>query len=275
MWQYPSSLTMSQQLSQRWAGWPDWKFSAAPRVLMLGSCFSVEMAQRCLLEGWQVMSNPMGTLFHPLVIADWLEQLVDADVHFTQADIVFDQGTWKNLKSGAIGNSSHSEEEVVQWNAKVISEMTTFLQSAELVTITWGTAMGWNYLPENRWVGNCQKLPQQLFKREWISLETIAQRYLTLLPRIQQKFPQLKWVFTVSPVRHEKMGVLENARSKAILLEACYRVTEQTDARYFPSYEWVTDELRDYGYYEKDGCHPNAQAIDFVAKHWIKSFDYE
>ncbi len=275
MWKYSNPNRLSQQLSQRWKGWSDWTLSHSPRAVMVGSCFSVEVAERCRKQNWEVLSNPMGTLFHPLIIADWLMQTMQKRPSFCAEWIVKDAGIWKNLKSGAIGNSVDSQEAVEAWNDQVVTQLRESLKHAEVLTITWGTAMAWRYRPLQVRVGNCQKLPQQDFQREWIALEEIVSCYLELIAVIEKHFPQLKVVLTVSPVRHEKMGVMENARSKAILLEAGHRLAERTAIRYFPSYEWITDELRDYEFYDKDGCHPNAAAIDYVCERWINSFGYE
>jgi hypothetical protein len=265
---------MSDKLSRTWSSRIKGTLSSKPRAVMIGSCFSVEMANRCESHGWEVLSNPMGTLFQPLILADWVKMAMKQQRHFPSSLIVEREGIYRSLWAGKVINASSPEG--VQANMMdACQRLFEALSRAEILTVTWGTAYAWNYLPEDVWVGNCQKLPNALFQRELIPLEQIVACWLDLISLLRSTFPHLQVVITVSPVRHEKLGVVENARSKAVLLEAAHRVTEEGDAMYFPSYEWITDELRDYRYYKEDGCHPSDEAIDFVFNHWIHSFHYE
>ncbi len=262
---------MSTQLTDRWKGWTDWSLPKQPKAVMLGSCFSVEVAQRCELNQWKVLSNPMGTLFQPLSILNWLK----GDLEVLERSIVFHEEKWKMLMAGKVGQSDLSKEALQQWAKSVVDDLQASILSSQVLVITWGTAHAWKWKQGDMAIGNCQRLPQQDFNKMWLTISEIVDGYKRWFNGFQSQFPHVKVVLTVSPVRHEKLGVVENSRSKAILIEAAHQLVEQTSMRYFPSYEWVQDELRDYTYYEKDGCHPNAQAIDFVAQHWFKSFGYE
>ncbi len=270
MWQHYYTV-MSTQLSDRWKGWQDWVLPLHPKAVMLGSCFSVEVAQRCIAHNWNVLSNPMGTLFQPLSILNWLK----GDLAVLGQSIVFHEEKWKMLMAGKVGQSNLSKEALQQWAKSVISDLHESILSSQVLVITWGTAHAWKWKQGDMAIGNCQRLPQQDFDKMWLTTSEILDAYKQWFNVFQSQFPNVKVVLTVSPVRHEKLGVIENSRSKAILIEAAHQLSEQTSMRYFPSYEWVQDELRDYTYYEKDGCHPNAHAIDFVAQHWFKSFGYE
>jgi hypothetical protein len=262
---------MSFQLSDRWKGWPDWRLPQKPTALMMGSCFSVEVAQRCQAHGWEVLSNPMGTLFQPLSILSWMK----GDWVQLSNSTIFHENKWKMLMAGKPGQSVVSEGELLQWGQGCVDQIHQALQQSHLLVITLGTAQVWHWKARQMQVGNCQRLPQDAFDKQWLSIEDIVGPYTDWIQGVSARFPNLKVVLTVSPVRHEKLGVIENARSKAILLESVHQICGQTTARYFPSYEWVQDELRDYRFYEADGCHPNAQAIDYVTERWINSFQYE
>jgi GSCFA family len=265
---------MSESLSKSW-GKAIWgPLPSKPKAIFLGSCFSTEIAARSNRLGWQVCANPMGTLFHPLVIADWLrEALGESIVNWDQMIIQHGEEA-KCLMAGRILNG-FNQQEVLFKVAEVKRELKKNLQDADILVVTFGTAYAWRYLPSNAYVGNCQKLPQNQFQRELLDLDALVEQWKNVCLLIQQHYPNVKIIFTVSPVRHERMGVLENARSKAILLELCHRLEEQLKVRYFPSYEWISDELRDYRYYKEDGCHPNDLAIDFVFNKWIQTFQYE
>jgi len=262
---------MSDLLSRSWKKVNWGKLSAPPNAVFIGSCFSTEIAKRAEGAGWQVLSNPMGTLFQPIVIADWIrESMGEAAMDWEQHCIQHEDQT-KCLMAGKSLNGASMHEVLKKMNL-VKQHLFISMQNADLLVVTFGTAYAWNFLPTQRWVGNCQRLQQQYFQRELIALEVLEKYWYDTISIIQNHFPNLRIVFTVSPVRHEKLGVVENARSKAILLELCHRLQSRGDVYYFPSYEWITDELRDYSFYQTDGCHPNDVAIDFVFQKWIQTF---
>ena len=118
-------------------------------------------------------------------------------------------------------------------------------------------------------MGNCQRLPQQKFKQELISLNEMIRIGKESLHLLQQFNPELKIVLTVSPVKHWRMGVVENSRSKARCMELAHELCDKTDSVYFPSYEFVSDVLRNDTYFESDRCHPNQRAIELVAEKFI------
>jgi hypothetical protein len=112
------------------------------------------------------------------------------------------------------------------------------------------------------------------FEQELLDMDVVYDLWQTTIREIKAFSPNVKIVFTVSPVRHERLGVMENNLSKSMLRVLCHRINQSCDARYFPSYEWVVDELRDYVFYKPDGCHPSEEAVDYVFDRWINSFYY-
>lgn len=274
MWSNPCAPDMSQQLSRFWMGWMDWEVPDAVNAVMLGSCFSNEMALRCREKGWDVLSNPMGMLFQPEVIAQWLDYALGNRDWDPKKQVVFDDNFYKCLAGGKVLN--HAKEidllSDIDW---VANQIQLNLKKAHVLVITLGTAYAWKYLPFQSHVGNCQRLNQLDFEQELLDVHTMESHWIKTIAAVKAFAPQLKIVFTVSPVRHERLGVMENSLSKSVLRMLCQRLSQQVDVRYFPSYEWVVDELRDYSFYKPDGCHPSEEAIDYVFDRWINSFYYE
>lgn len=264
---------MSQLLSRHWMGWMDWEVPNAVNAVMLGSCFSNEMALRCREKGWDVLSNPMGTLFQPEVIAQWLCFSHGEKGWNPKSQVVLDDNLYKCLAGGKVLNHAKESDLLldIDW---VGSQIRLNLQKAHVLVITFGTAYAWKYLPFSSNVGNCQRLNQLDFEQHLLDMDAVFQLWQSTIVMLKQNYPQLKIVFTVSPVRHERLGVMENNLSKSCLRVLCHRLSQLNDVRYFPSYEWVVDELRDYRFYKVDGCHPNEEAVDFVFDHWINSFYY-
>ena len=265
---------MSTQLSRFWKKQTWGTLPSHPRVVLLGSCFSTEMFTRMTSRRWQVLSNPMGTLFQPLVIADWIMESMGKSRFNSETDIAYHEQQAKCLMAGKVLNRDTAEE---VWNEiqRVKKQLHESLSQSNILVVTFGTAYAWKYLPSSQYVGNCQRIQQDQFRRELIRIKEMQEKWIECIDQIKVNFPQLLIVFTVSPVRHEKLGVMENARSKANLLELCHRLCEDRGTLYFPSYEWITDELRDYAFYSTDGCHPSAAAVDFVFEKWIQTFQYE
>ena len=264
---------MSQLLSRYWLGWMDWEVPNAVNAVMLGSCFSNEMALRCREKGWDVLSNPMGTLFQPEVIAHWLGYALGDRSWNPKEQVVFNDQLFKCLAGGKVLNHA-KESDLIQDIDWVGNQIQLNLKKAHVLVVTLGTAYAWKYLPLSCHVGNCQRLNQLDFEQELLDMDAVYNLWQKTIQEIKAFNPNVKIVFTVSPVRHERLGVMENNLSKSMLRVLCHRLTQSNDSRYFPSYEWVVDELRDYVFYKPDGCHPNEEAVDYVFDRWINSFYY-
>jgi hypothetical protein len=182
--------------------------------------------------------------------------------------LIFHEEKWKSLGGGKILRSDSIEElkAIVLSNLKILHDA---LKSTNTVVLTLGTAHAWKH-KDYGLVGNCQRLPQQDFQQELISLAEMMRVGKETLDLLQQFNPGLKIVLTVSPVKHWRMGVVENSRSKARCIELAHELCEMTDSIYFPSYEYVSDVLRNDNYYENDRCHPNDRAIALVAENFLK-----
>lgn len=248
------------------------KISYQDHVLLLGSCFSDSMAEKmgeCYLPH---TSNPYGTLYNPLSIAQAMEDLPHPSLKGReledlqqQAMIVYDKGLYHSLlRHGSF--SGTDENEVRRAVAESREQMRQALEQATVVIITFGTA--WVYEYEGRLVANCHKLPASAFTRRRLTVNEIVTVWKPILERYKDKH----FIFTVSPIRHVKDGLHENQVSKGILLAAVEELTRQDHRSYFPSYEIVLDELRDYRFYAEDMVHPSAQAVQYVWERFVSTY---
>lgn len=248
------------------------------RVMLLGSCFAEGVGQRLkdnLPEG-HVMSNPFGVLYNPMSIATVLSGLLDG--HLPTETMLF-AGTdrlWHSLlHDGSF--SAASKSECLDKIERQFEAACHFLRKTDVLCLTWGTSMCYRHKVTGLIAANCHKQPAITFDSFDSTPEEIAAIYKPLLNRLWQLRPDLKVVLTVSPYRYLKYGLHGSALTKARLLLAADAIEKSTDAvRYFPAYEIVTDELRDYRFYAADMVHPSEQAADYVFeqfKTWCFSDD--
>jgi hypothetical protein len=229
-------------------------------ILFLGSCFSDEISSLFQYAGFSVSANPFGTLFHPEVIAKQLESTLKQDFSHSihqRGDLYFD---W--FCSGKIVD--YSPDALIQ---KITSLKTTFLEEiirSKTIFITLGTSWGYRLNETNALVANCHKANATLFTKENTDLQTMFESWNQVLDLLFETNPVIQVVFTLSPVRHIRDGVIENNRSKARLLELISMLEQRKNCFYFPSYEIVMDELRDYRFYKEDLIHPNEQAVKYI-----------
>jgi len=238
------------------------------KIISLGSCFAVNMAEKLDYFKFQNSCNPFGILFHPLAI----EKLIDFAVsenQFTEKDIFFYNERWHCFDVHSDLSNSNKDELLESLNA-IIKSTKLQLQEASHVIITYGTSWVYLNIESDSIVANCHKVPQKQFKKELLSVEEIEESITNTIKLIHAVNPNCKIIFTVSPVRHIKDGFVENQVSKANLISALYTVLQVppsgTEGAYFPSYEIMMDELRDYRFYAEDMLHPNQVAIDYIWK---------
>ncbi len=236
-------------------------------LTFLGSCFSEHIADSSRELAFNVMSNPFGVIFNPISLAEqfmlnqdeWNSSLFQSDDKFL---------SW-NASSLIWGlNRSSVEVEIKNQREKLFEHV----RKSSVLFITFGTAWVYELNNEDRIVANCHKQSQQLFKKRCLSVEEIVTKWEQTLENIKQLNPEIKVVFTVSPVRHKKDGLVENNLSKGILISAVHEIIASEErCFYFPSYEIVIDELRDYSYFEKDGVHPNRYAIEEIEDRFLRT----
>ena len=230
------------------------------KIVSLGSCFAVNMAEKFDYFKFENSCNPFGILFHPLAI----EKLIDFAVsgkQFSEEDVFFHNERWHCFDAHSDLSNSSKDELIANLNT-ITTSLKLQLQAASHIIITYGTSWVYRHLETNAIVANCHKVPQAAFSKEILSVETIKKSMQNTLDLIQKINPNANFIFTVSPVRHLKDGFVENQLSKAHLITAIHQILES--AIYFPSYEIMMDELRDYRFYAEDMIHPNQVAIDYI-----------
>lgn len=238
-------------------------------MLSIGSCFADTLGDRLIANKFDLLKNPAGTLFNPLSIFEFLSLSMERSEIIEQAVLQQDD-LYLNYKfhSSFRAGSKHALLRKIE---KALDTTRNRLLEAEIIFITLGSAWAYTHKDTQMPVANCHKTPQKEFKKELLSVEEIMSQFFNFKEVLQSKNPNVEYVFSVSPVRHTKDTLPLNNVSKSVLLLACHYMS-QMDKRihYFPSYEIMMDDLRDYRFYEKDLVHPNEQAVDYIWNHLIK-----
>lgn len=228
--------------------------------LLLGSCFSTHLGDRLRNAGFAVNNNPFGVIFHPLPMARFLIETLkgNADKRSLKRDDV-----WLSWDAGSevYGMSETALTERLQ---TLREDFLQHAAAAQVLIVTFGSAHGYRLTTSGKIVANCHKAPSDRFEKELTELPELLEQWTTALQLLQEHFPQLKIILTVSPVRYSRDGWSENNRSKARLFELTEQLQRRFGVDYFPAFELINDVLRDYRYFEVDGVHPNCQAIDHV-----------
>ncbi len=240
-------------------------------ILSMGSCFANDMGKRLEDHKLRVTTNPGGILFNPLSIFELMElahkRLVPAENTFLNHEGVFLNHKFHSQVNGTTesGLRNHIEE--------VKEELRASLKNTSLIVLTFGTAWVYRLKADGALVANCHKVPQSHFTKELLTVGEIVKQFSLFKEMIQKHNPEVRFLLTVSPVRHIKDTIPLNSVSKSVLRLACHQIREQFEhADYFPSYELMMDDLRDYRFYKKDMIHPNEQAVDYIWKKFIATF---
>ena len=237
------------------------------KIVSLGSCFAVNMAEKFEYYKFQNSVNPFGIIFNPVSIEKLIYRIVN-QVFFTEKDIFFHNERWHCFEVHSDLSNANKEEFLENLNVILKRSLIQLFQASHVI-ITFGTSWVYRNFESKAIVANCHKLPQNQFQKEILSVETIGNSIKNTIDLIQKINPDCNFIFTVSPVRHLKDGFVENQRSKSHLITAIHdTIKPQLPAiNYFPSYEIMMDELRDYRFYAEDMLHPSAVAIDYI---WSK-----
>lgn len=248
---------------------PSFHIDYTTRIMLLGSCFVENVGAKLEYFRFKTEINPCGIVYNPLSVANTLNFLL-GEKKFNESDLLENAGKWVSLSHHGRFSATRAEDCLKNINTR-LQQACTFLQSADVLIITWGTAWAYRYLKNGSIVANCHKFPAADFERFRLTVEEITMAYADIVTRLRELRPSLKVLFTVSPIRHWKDGAHGNQLSKAVLLLAIDRLRERFDfVSYFPSYEIVMDELRDYRFYAPDMLHISPQGIDYI---WEKFRD--
>ena len=243
------------------------------RILSLGSCFAENMAEKFYYFKFQNSVNPFGIIFNPVSIEKLVNRIVNK-IEFTENDIFYHNDLWHCYEVHSELSNVNKDDFLSNLNSILFENFKIILNATHFI-ITYGTS--WVYRlrqaqPDvNGIVANCHKVPQNQFDKEILSVEIIEKSIQNTISLIQKINPNCNFIFTISPVRHIKDGFVENQRSKAHLITAIQNSQLATrNSQYFPSYEIMMDELRDYRFYADDMLHPSQTAIDYIC---IKFFE--
>ena len=233
------------------------------KILLIGSCFSEHMGNKFAQLKFNCLSNPFGILFHPKAIENLLQRSLRKS-YYSAEDFIHNNELYHcfDAHSNLSQPSSKNLEEHLNTQ---LDTTAAFCADASHVVLTFGTAWVYHHVERNLLVANCHKLPQGHFKKMLLSVDAIQNSILNSCRILRELNPEVHVILTVSPVRHLKDGFVENSRSKAHLLAALHQVAEtEAQISYFPSYELLMDELRDYRFYKSDMLHPNTLAIAYI-----------
>ena len=239
------------------------KLEPDSKIMFLGSCFAENIGKKMENDKFNIDINPFGILYNPVSIKRSLEFLI-MEKPFLENNMFYNNGLWNSFLHHSRFSGSDKQAVVTQIN-KRITNAVEFLYNCEYLFITFGTSWVYQHIETNIVVSNCHKLPSSTFHRKILTADEITIDYYQLIENILNINPKIKIIFTVSPIRHLNDGNTENFLSKSVLMIAVQQITSHfKNAFYFPAFEIMYDDLRDYRFYAKDLVHPNEIAIDYI-----------
>jgi hypothetical protein len=248
---------------------PDHSFriSHHDKLLMTGSCFTENVGNFLLNHGFKVSVNPFGIIYNPVSLFNGLKRIIDNELYTTE-DLLYFNELYVSLDHH--GNFSGMEEIAVLDNINSkLNAAGRQLKDAEYITITLGTSFAYYHKEKQKIVANCHKIPGKEFDKKLLSIAEIVSSFNAIKNSLKAK----KIIFTVSPVRHWRDGATENLRSKSILVESIHQIIQENETCfYFPAYEIIMDELRDYRFYAEDMLHPNEVAVKYICKRFSDTY---
>lgn len=236
------------------------------RILLLGSCFAENIGGKLAHFKIQHLQNPLGILFQPKAIEKMVLSAVNKE-SLMEKDVFFHNERWQSFDAHSDLSHTNKDQCLSALN-KGLLQTHDYIRDATHIILTLGTAWTYRYLKTDRLVANCHKLPQKEFSKELLSGKEIIESLENTLNGIRTLNPKAAVLFTISPVRHLKDGFVENQRSKAHLIGAVHHSLKADKVFYFPAYEIMMDELRDYRFYKEDMVHPNELAINYIWEHF-------
>ena len=233
------------------------------RILTLGSCFAENIGTKLQEACFLTFINPFGVMYNPMSVAQGIRHLL-SEKEFTAADLFQSGSLWNSLAHSSTFSATTADEALQKINSR-LQVARYFLHETNVMMITLGTAWVFELVDTRKIVSNCHKLPASRFTRRRLSVDEIINEFTEVFGLLRNSYPGLKFIFTVSPIRHWKDGAHENTVSKSTLHLAVDALEKQFDfVHYFPAYEIMMDELRDYRFYASDMLHPSDVAVDYI-----------
>ncbi len=251
---------------------PPFRLSVQERVLLLGSCFAENIGAKLAEGKFDIDMNPFGTLYNPASIAAAIRMLLHPE-RFTADDLFHHEGVYHSFTHHSRFSSPSATECLNNINDRLFASAEK-IRSTRYMVVTLGTAYVYRLKTTGEVVANCHKLPEKMFSRSMLSVEEIVSEWKGLLLSLWEQCPEMKLIFTVSPIRHLKDSAHGNQLSKATLLLSVDALRESFPERvaYFPAYEIMMDELRDYRFYADDMLHPSELAVDYIWQRFTESY---
>ncbi|WP_303319122.1 GSCFA domain-containing protein [Flavivirga abyssicola] len=237
-------------------------------MLLIGSCFVENIGEKLDYFKFKNTQNPFGILFHPKAIENLISDAINKKTYL-EKDVFFHNEQWHSFNAHSKFSNTSKEAVLHNLNGNIKSANQQIQESTHIV-ITLGTAWIYRSTHTKEVVANCHKVPQKEFTKELLSVDEISTSIETIVSLIRDVNSKADIIFTVSPVRHIKDGFIENTQSKAHLISGIHQVLNQKPSTvnhqsfYFPSYEIMMDELRDYRFYKEDMIHPNTTAVNYI-----------
>ncbi len=247
------------------------KINYDSKLMFIGSCFANNIGDVLHKHRFNTLVNPFGVLYNPKSIEQTLIRIIDG-TPYSCSDLVLHNDLWLSFDHHGSFSNADAQQCVLAINHS-LALAHNFLRNTDYLFITFGTSWVYQLAENSVPVANCHKFPSSTFNRVLLNHSQVASDYQTLLIKLQQFNPNLKIVFTVSPVRHWKDGAHGNQLSKAHLLLAIDKLCQESSlCNYFPAYEIMLDELRDYRFYADDMLHPSPLAISYISQKLFESF---
>jgi len=238
------------------------------KILMLGSCFSENIGDKLNYFKYQSTQNPLGILFHPKAIEKLITNAINLK-EYSENDLIYQNETWHSFDAHSSLSSLDKSSILNNLNTAILATNKN-LKEASHIIITLGTSWVYRFIETDKTVANCHKIPQKKFLKELLSVDEITASLEAMIVLLKSINKNINIIFTVSPVRHLKDGFTENTQSKSHLIVAVHNVVNHREnIHYFPSYEIMMDELRDYRFYAEDMIHPNKTAINYIWEKFV------
>jgi hypothetical protein len=241
------------------------------KIVSFGSCFAENMASKFDYYKFQNLCNPFGILFHPIAIENIISRAINLEL-FEEKELFFNNERWHNFDLHSDLSNPDKVDLLNEINDLLVTTNKKIKEASHII-ITYGTSWVYRNKETSKVVANCHKVPQNNFDKELLSISDMDKSIQNTNNLIEMVNPNCNLIFTISPVRHLKDGFVENQRSKANLIAALHSTFDirHSTKRYFPSYEIMMDELRDYRFYGEDLLHPNQVAIDYIWERFVES----
>ncbi len=232
------------------------------RIVMLGSCFTDSVGERLQRDGFDVVRNPLGPLYNPKSLANIFER---GNRMYVEEDL-YEHSDGFHCLDFASRYNGKNEVDLLKLINRDYETLAEAIEQSTVIIITFGTARVYELLPDHTIVGNCHRLPANKFEERLLSINEIVEKWMELIPKGK------KTIFTLSPIRYTADGLVNNSLSKAILRVAIDNICKNGNYDYFPAFEILNDDLRDYRFYAEDMKHPTDFAVDYVYEYFKKTY---